>query len=177
MVKNFNILERIDNYFNKISQLSHNEFLGENNWEYFPTNLELFKDILNIIKKREININGKKFLDVGSGIGNLCYIATLIGFDAEGIELNPILFDISKQIYPEIKFINLDIYDFNKYYDYDIIYYFAPFKNIKLQEELKEKIENSVKVGTYISTIGTENKDDRFINIGNKGHLWLKIKE
>lgn len=180
MIENFNnILERIDNYFNKISQLSHNEYLSENSWKYYPTNLELFNEMLNIIKKNK-NIINKKFLDVGSGIGHLCYLAKLNGFDAEGLELNPKLLEISNELYPEINFINMNILDFNNYGDYDVIYYFAPFNNIKLQQELKEKIENTIKIGSYIITIDIETKDDRFKKIKYNNqycNCWLKIKE
>lgn len=180
MKYNEHIIEKISEYFKKISEDSHNKVFGNDSWEYISTSPNHIYETLNTIKELESDISDKKFLDVGSGIGNICCVADLMGFDVEGIEFNPVLFEISKQIYPDIKINNVDIRNFNNYNDFDIIFYCLPFKNEELQLELKEKIENCVKVGTYIITRGKEIKDDRFKKINDKYkycYCWLKIKE
>lgn len=173
------ILTKINGYFENISKDKHIEIFGDNSYEYIPTELDFIYKALMIIDKKN-NVKNKKFLDVGSGVGNVCGIAEIFDLIVEGIEFNSVLFEIAKGIYPEVKFHNIDIKDFNDYNNYDIIFYCVPFKNEKLQEELKEKIENQINIGTYIITRGFETKDNRFISLnsyGSNSQIWLKIKQ
>ena len=169
------ILYEINRYFFEISLDAHKKaslhLVGH---EYVATPISFFVNFLNIIKGRE-SIQNKRFIDVGSGIGNICAVANRWGFSAEGIELNPILYNIACQLHPNVKTHNIDIRDFNSYENYDVIYYFLPFYDENLQKELKEKIENKCKIGTYIIVYVSEDKDDRFVNIHDK-KIWQKIK-
>jgi hypothetical protein len=188
MITSDYILDKLNKYFNNISIESHNKIIGDNGYQYFATPIDFIVNALNLIKEREIEFLNKKFLDVGSGIGNICGVAELMGLHAEGIELNPVLFNISKQIYPKIKFHNLDICKFDDYNDYDIIFYFLPIADSESQLNLRKKIEDNIRIGTYIILYEEENqfygKDDRFLDIpyvsninGFDNRLWLKIKE
>ena len=172
------ILKKIDKYFQKISWDSHTKFLGDVGYRYIPAPIDFIYDSLKLINEKE-PIKGKRFLDVGCGIGNVCGIAVQFGCVAEGIELNPVLNNVSKELFPEIIVHNMNISEFNTYSDYDIIFYFLPYQIDELEEEMIKKIENSVKIGTYIIVEIEENKDDRFIsiplnNVNNK--IWQKIK-
>ena len=73
----------------------------------------------------------------------------------------------------------MNIHEFNNYSDYDIIFYFLPYQIDKLEEKMIKKIENAVKIGTYIIVEIEENKDDRFISIplnNVNGKIWQKFK-
>jgi len=183
----YNILGKFCEYFRKIALDSHNQILGDNNYQYFQSSLEFVQKALNAIKSREANFNNMKFLDMGSGTGANCYIATSIGFKAEGIEIIPILYEISKQIFPEIQFHNINVGDFNNYGDYDIIFYWLPFREPKLMQEFKKKVEDSIRIGSYIIVAEEEvqycGKDERFIKLdypsninGIHDKIWQKIK-
>ena len=170
------LLDKIDKYFFEISLEAHKEAsLDLVGHEYIATPIPFIVNALNGIKERE-SIENKRFLDVGSGVGNICAVANYLGLNAEGIELNPVLFNISEQIHSNIKIHNLDIRDFNSYENYDLIFYFLPFFDENLQKELKAKIENNCKIGAYIIVLGQENKDDRFVNIHQR-QVWQKIKK
>jgi chemotaxis methyl-accepting protein methylase len=113
----------------------------------------------------------------------MCGIAEQMGMIAEGIEKNPTLFLISKQMFPEIKFNEMDCLDFKNYCNYDIIYYWLPFYKPELKELLKKRIEDEIKVGGYIILGEEENqntgKDERFISLDDdKFHnkIWKKIR-
>ena len=175
------ILRRIGKYFFNISIDLHNATTNLSNvsYAYFPTEIDFISEALNIIKSRETEFQNMKFLDAGSGIGNVCGVAMSMGLNAEGIELNPVLFNISKQIYPEIKFHEMNILEFNNYSDFDIIFYFIPIADDELQLKLKMKIENDIRIGGYIIVRDVETKDDRFIAIDTdnlKNKVWQKIK-
>lgn len=170
------ILDKINIYFRELSKDSHNKILGDDSYNYIQIELDLIIESLDFIYEND-NIINKNFLDVGSGIGNICYIASLYDLKPEGIELNPVLFEISKQIYPEINFHNINILDFKKYNEYDIIYYFVPFENLDIQDELRKIILDNIKVGGYIIARDFKNIDDnRFTKI-YKNLIWKKINK
>jgi SAM-dependent methyltransferase len=178
----YKIFCRFDEYFRNMAKNSHNELLGDNSYQYCQTPLDFFCEALNIIEKKEGNLNNKKFLDIGCGLGTLCEIARMKGLIAEGIEINPILYNISKQLFPDIKIHEMNIMNFNNYNEFDIIYYWLPFRNPKLLMEFKEKVENNIRIGSYIVIYEEElqeiGKDSRFLNIGEdkfKNRIWLKI--
>ena len=180
----YQILAKIDGYFRNIASVQHNELIGDAGHQYCHTPISFFSEALNLMKKREKTLNNKKFIDAGCGLGCLCEVARLNGLNAEGIELIPILCDLSKQIFPEIKIHNMNVMDFNKYGEFDIIYYWLPFRNPELQQIFKLKIEDETRIGSYIVMYEEEEKqecgkDDRFISIDTndiKNQVWQKIK-
>lgn len=177
------ILDKINEYFVKISSDAFNACLKDVGCEYYPTPVDIITLTLGIIREREEFFVRKKFLDVGCGIGNVCGVAEHMGLVAEGIELNPVLYNIGKQIYPTVNFHNVDIREFNNYDDYDIIFYYAPFCREEPQRILKVMVENGMKIGSYVIVYGWKfesEKDDRFLKIfaDETKHLriWQKIK-
>jgi SAM-dependent methyltransferase len=180
------ILNKINEYFTRISSDAFDACLKDVGCDYCPTPIEYITHTLGIICERikKENFIGKKFLDIGCGVGNVCGVAEQMGLVAEGIELNPVLYGIAKQIYSTLNFYNVDIRDFNNYYDYDIIYYYAPFCREELQKVLKTKVEDNMKLDAYVIVCGWKfesEKDDRFLKIfaDETRHLriWQKIKQ
>jgi 2-polyprenyl-3-methyl-5-hydroxy-6-metoxy-1,4-benzoquinol methylase len=173
------ILSKIDAYFRKISSDSHDLILKDIGFDYRSTQISIITEALEIIKLGEPNFTNMTFLDVGSGVGNICGVARHMGLKASGIELNPILFNIAKEIYPEIEFLNLDIRDFCEYQKYDIIFYFAPLCTEELLRNLKESVNNNMHVGAYViarnSSKIEDEKDDNFLMI-KENLIWKKIK-
>ena len=96
-----------------------------------------------------------KFLDVGCGAGNIILIAkeifSLLDNNIHGIEYNKKLVDIAKQLISfNPKIFNVDAFDFKKYRDYDIIYYYRPIEDWKLEKKLERLIEKSMKKNTFL---------------------------
>lgn len=57
-------------------------------------------------------MKGSKVLDVGSNVG--CFVATshALGLDAQGIEINPVLVTEAKRLFPECKFSDIALEDY-----------------------------------------------------------------
>lgn len=176
------ILSKVNKYFLEIVNDEHHKM--DKSHKYYMMDLKLFIGMMDRVKENGFDLVGKKFLEIGSGTGYCCDLMRREGMQAEGIELNSKLVEISTQMFSEIKFHNIDCLDFENYGDYDIIYYYCPFKDKELQKKLNTKIEDEIKVGGYIvrDMLGEEKnyKDYRFTNVdNNKFHnkIWLKIKK
>lgn len=178
------ILERINMCFRDLGRPYHNELLGKDSYQYFQTPISFFSTALELIRLREGSMKDKKFIDLGSGLGFICALAAKEGLKVDGIEINPIYIEWSQKFFPEIKIYNMNIWDFNNYQDYDIVFYYLPFFKPEFIESFRIRIENSVKIGTYIITTEEEKqnlrKDDRFLPIETETircKIWKKIKE
>jgi ribosomal protein L11 methylase PrmA len=110
---------------------------------------ETTKEMIALVKKYK----GKRVIDLGSGDGKLVIALARAGYEAYGIELNPLLVWKSKQIIREQKIKNAHIFwgsfwntDFSSY-DMIVIY------GIKhIMERLGGKLQNELKQGSHIIT-------------------------
>jgi SAM-dependent methyltransferase len=114
-----------------------------------------------------------KFLDAGCGCGNVLLIARAasltdkyngIEFDKDNVEKANRMFVNNKE--NTFKIINGDILQFDKYHEYDIIYFYRPFSNSKSQILFERKVRDEMKVGAillpyYLEDV-TINIDKRF---------------
>ncbi len=140
------------------------------NHGYALTSKEALKNIL-----KDINIKGKHFLDIGSGKGGvICYAYELGAAYCTGIEYeekwhkraekNISLLNYNKQV----KSINIDARDFNSYKDFDIYFFFNPFKssifNNVVNKILDENLNNDKK--KYIIDYTSGNRD--ILKISNR---------
>ncbi|MDO8628458.1 MAG: hypothetical protein Q7R56_01760 [Nanoarchaeota archaeon] len=114
-----------------------------------------------------------KILDVGSGTagklmqfrGAIDTLKTLnlirddINIETHGLEVDPNLACIADYSHLEHQKLTIieDALKFKKYKDYDIIYYYCPIKDTKLQIRLEKLIERSIKKGAHIIAINKQN--------------------
>lgn len=118
-----------------------------------------------------------KFLDVGSGTGNVCILIKALNsfrtrkkrIKTDGIEHNPKLTQLANEAHCPTQ--TIDALKFNYYDKYDIIHYYQPIQNFTLMKKLERKIERKMKVGAIIMT---HLKQDRTIDKNKKFKL---IKE
>lgn len=94
------------------------------------------KDIDNLIKwLKDNNLSGETFIDLGSGSGKVVKKFRKEGFIANGIEVNPLIYLISRVSNKDIYFGNYLKFDFSKY---SIIYLFSSSIYLK---SIRAKIE------------------------------------
>lgn len=96
-----------------------------------------------------------RFLDVGCGGGLKVFSAAKFFARADGLEYDPgyaanaqNLFDISRS--DTCRVIEADGLTFDKYDQYDVIYFYRPMRHVDLLRQLEEQIVNTAQAGTLI---------------------------
>ena len=118
-----------------------------------------------------------KFLDIGCGIGNIVLLADLIGFTADGLEYDPKIYKVAKDLErPRSTIFKGDMRKFRQYHEYDILYYYRPIVSAKGMVEFSHKLAKAMKPGTYILCYGNnegfrQSKDFKF---DENVHAWHK---
>ncbi len=130
-----------------------------------------------LLKKQQFS-QDLQFIDIGCGIGNILLMAELMEFRVFGIEKDPVPFKIAKNLLGDSLVQQTDIWKFNRFHDFDVIYYFRPFPVRKLQCVFEKKIENQLRPGGILianrKMDDSINTDDRFSRIENDLPVWVK---
>lgn len=116
--------------------------------------------------KGKYNSRPLSFLDAGCGIGNIMMLAMGVGFDAHGLEFDPVTIEFARGINPWWQRIReQNILTCNDYGKFDVVYYFCPIANVK-QEEFEKRVEDQMTVGSLLIANMKRNngirKDRRF---------------
>lgn len=90
---------------------------------------------------------GKKFLDVGSGTGNMVSLANELGLEGYGIEGSKVLIDLIPEL-NNLNVYNQDFFTFDKYNEFDLIYMWNP--NPPRMNELAKLVMNQINKKTAI---------------------------
>lgn len=128
-----------DNSFQYVP-LPINEFLF-----YIEYSSNLFEETKKLDPKSNVN-----FIDVGCGIGTKLVLVSDLFRKVTGIEINSDYSKISRilaRTRQNINVITKDALKFKKYKDFDIIYFYRPFRSSILQEKLENKIFEESKEG------------------------------
>lgn len=120
-----------------------------------------------VLEHRQIvpeQVHKLKFIDVGCGVGEKIYLAKLFGMDCYGLELREELIAEGKKLLLEMgfgcgnwcekpnvddRFIHANALTYN-YKDFDILYFYCPLVDSKLQEKLEARIAKTAKVGAVV---------------------------
>lgn len=120
------------------------------------------------------------FLDVGCGIGNIMLIPWSLGIATHGIEYDANI--LQHCLFPILKgrtryatgIFHMDALKFRKYSQYDVIYYYCPMCNRKMEDQLESKIQKEMHPGAYLFVPmgGAPRHDKDFSKITR--HTWRK---
>lgn len=101
------------------------------------------------------------FLDVGCGIGTKLILAHYLGLPSHGIEINQRYLDIAyeKLGIDSARLIAGDARKFEGYKLYQIIYFYCPMRDPKLQRELEKAIYDGARDGTILIQVLKQNDD------------------
>jgi len=174
--------------FRKIGLNFYRAFYGKKvkkGFWYVPYEPSAFVEQLEKVKE---NFSGEvvpSFLDVGCGVGLTLLLAWQVGFKPYGIEIVPELVKLAKlftySLGGWVK--RRDALKFKDYDKFDVIYFYCPIKDMKLENRLERLIEDKMRVGAFLIANCKQNncieKDNRFKKIyeNNRGDaVWIKVK-
>ena len=116
-----------------------------------------------------------KFLDAGSGIGNILLLASLADLSTRyvGIEFNKPTLEASTKVLSgskkKFKVVYGDIITYKRYSDFDIMYYYCPLHNHILEIYFEELLEDEAGYGAILicemKRSSKMYKDNRFIEV------------
>lgn len=107
-----------------------------------------------------------KFIDCGCGVGNVVLMAHFAGFDAYGIEYDPVTLQRGRRLFKQFrvnpkKLFRGDILEYPNYADYDVIYCYCPMCNDEKEQAFENKVKLDMKVGAL--TCGLRDRNDNRI--------------
>ncbi len=121
-----------------------------------------------------------RLLDVGCGIGNVLLVAEQFGFDVYGIEKDEYPFQVAAKLIGEERIAQADIWAYQDYGKYEVVYYYRPFSGRDQQLRFEKLIEDTMKTGGILianhknsEAIG---QDSRFEKLSPTLPIWRKIQ-
>ena len=179
----FNIINRfVGAYSREASRATKNDTSREYPFVAMDTR-QVFEQIRFVaqhlqIDMNEINNQNFKFIDVGCGIGNILLIAEQFGFDVYGIEKDEYPFQVATRLIGDDQISQDDIWTYDRYNVYDVIYYFRPFSDREPQLRFEKLIEDNLKVGGILIANHKNSDgisaDKRFEKLSENLPIWQK---
>ena len=114
---------------------------------------------------------GKRFLDVGSGLGTKLHLARILGFDAHGLELRGHYADASRELFSDCPVTVGDASAFSDYDAFDVVYCYRPCVDPDEQTRLNRLISERMATGALFFSAGGP-WPDWLDHVG--GQVWRK---
>ncbi len=118
-------------------------------------------------------------VDIGCGIGNVLLFAEQIGFDVYGMEKDEYPFQVAARLIGSDRIWQKDIMEYDRYHEFDVVYYFCPLTDGNMQREFERRVEDTMRpgailIGNYKRDTGIKN-DPRFRKLHIDLPVWEKI--
>ncbi len=124
------------------------------------------------------DLDGFKFIDVGCGFGNVMLFAEQFGFDVYGLEKDEASIEKALNFFDKEQIIKSDLFAFDGYIDFDVIYYFCPLAEgeRRFEEFIEDEIRpGAILIGNYKRSKKIET-DSRFKRLSSKFPIWEKTR-
>ena len=119
-----------------------------------------------------------RLLDVGCGIGNVLLFAEQFGFEVYGIEKDEYPFQIACRLFGKERVRQADIWSYDQYGNFDVIYYFRPFSDREPQRRFERLIEDQLRPGGILianhKSGDAIEHDPRFERLASHLPVWQK---
>jgi hypothetical protein len=145
---------------------------------YFPSfNRQIKRVLSEVHAELQAKHPGKRlrFVDLGSGDGRIVFMASQLGFESHGVEINPILWCwcvAQSFFYPSRPKFHLGSYFNHKLADYDLVFtYLFP----ETMRALEEKIFSELPIGSVVVTNQFKFKRPPTKSFTQQLHLYAKL--
>lgn len=91
-----------------------------------------------------------KFLECGSGFGFVAALARELGFTVTGVEVVAKYIEHSRQFFPAVRVEEADLLTFDRFGDFDVVYYYGPFADEEVQAAFERRIEDALRPGGIV---------------------------
>lgn len=174
----FGIINRFIGYFTQDS-IRHTANDTTSEYPFVPMDTRQAYDQIKLAQGLVTSKN-PTFIDVGCGIGNVMLMAELMDFQVYGIEKDEYPFKIARKLMGKETVAQDDIWQFDRFDQFDVIYYFRPFAEKKLQYKFEKLMEDSLKPGGILIANRKMNMDiddnPEFTRIAEMLPVWVKGK-
>jgi len=177
----FGIINRFIGFYTRDSQReTRNDMKKE--YPFVPMDTRQAFDQIRLAHACLVDSAGLKepysFMDVGCGIGNVLLLAEQIGFEVFGIEKDPYPCAVGRKLMGDECVQQGDIWEFDGYEQFDVIYYFRPFHEGETQRRFEKMIEDRLKPGgVLIANRKMSDQilgDERFVRLDEGMPVWRK---
>ncbi len=178
----FGIINRFIGFYTRDSQKnSQNDTANE--YPFVPMDTRQLFDQLcfTSLYLREHDKQDEQFtlLDIGCGIGNVMLFAEQMGFDVYGFEKDEYPLRIAQKLMGKERAIQDDLWHYENYGRFDVIYYFRPLANGDHERKFEKMIEETMRVGAILianrKMSEDIHQDQRFIKLHKELPVWRKI--
>ena len=158
--------------YQKLETSFMEDYNSDDQYGFRPFPSGRFADLLIESGKFANFDNDRSFLEVGCGPGFKLLMASFFFKTVHGIEIVPEHVDFAQKIL-DLEVSLCDALDFDRYGDYDLIYYYRPFSQKPLQALFEHKVCEAMKPGSFLAPMHTEiNMDAKLQKISR--YLYLK---
>ena len=179
----FSIINRFIGYYSRKAQRrTANDTSREYPFVAMDTR-QAFDQILFVrryLERRAPATGPWSFLDIGAGIGNVLLIAEVMGFEVFGIEKDPYPCRIARELLGDERVAATDIWAFDAYHRFDVIYYFRPFHDGETQRRFELMVEDGLRLGGILIANRKMNsrieRDVRFVRLHPELPVWRKTR-
>lgn len=178
----FGVINRFIGFFTRDSQ-RHSQNDPGSEYPFVPMDTRQVYAQVKFVRDLLTEASGPEtshsFLDIGCGIGNVLLFAELMDFTVFGLEKDEYPCSIAAKLIGQEEVIQQDIWEFDDYHHFDVIYYFRPFHDGNLERRFERFIEDQLKPGGVL--IGNRKMSDeiesdpRFIRLHPTMPIWQKV--
>ena len=97
---------------------------------------------------------GKRFLEIGSGIGTKLFVASAMGWDVRGVEVRANYATVSRNIFPQLPVYKSAAETYVGYDRVDVVYCYRPLKDAEAQARLNRLIADRMRPGALLFSAG-----------------------
>lgn len=113
---------------------------------YDPLPFWLFLDGVRVAERMT---DGRRFLDLGCGIGSKLALMHALGWQAAGVDRHRPYVDAARDLVPEATVEHTDIRDLHDI-DADVVYMYRPARSDELEDELERHVLRTARPGTVM---------------------------